>query len=504
MKMKPHILLVLLLAFLIVAGGCGNSGTSEQKDSLTMSVPVDITNLDPQNHVDYYSYLADVQIYDSLLYLDDFTNEYVMKLATSMEWNDDATKLTVKIKEGVKFTNGEELKASDVKFTIDRAIASEIYGSRVAMIDSCNVIDDYTVEIVLVNPYAPINSVLQGLFIVSEKAVTAAGSDYGNDVESVVGSGAYKIASWDKGQGYTFVRNEDYHGDAAFIKDITVKIIPDASTAIVALQNGEIDYIWELPPTQVRNLEDAEGVQIISSDTMNTAAILLNCSKPPFDNVDLRRAVAYAIDRDEATLVATDGTAKALNTYVAKGAFGLDETITAPARDIEKAKEYLVKAGYPNGLKIKILTQDDEAAKYMPVIQANLAEIGITAEIETLEWNASYDKKFAYDYELSDFIVSNRYLDTDFLYLWFKSDSSNNLAGFKNAELDKLLIAGRSETDPDKRIAIYKSAQEIMRDEVAEIPIFQSVGFSAAAEGLEGVVYKPVLINEFRNIKWSD
>lgn len=509
MKRRSLNLLVFLILMTLILSGCGQKSANDDqtqgtpKDSLVVAVSTEAANLDPQNHIDLFSYLISKQIYDSLLVFNNTTNEYENRLAESVEKAADGLSITVKIKEGVQFSNGEELKASDVKFTYDRAAASPKFGARVAQIADCQVIDDYTVKLNLKEPYAPSNSLLC-VYIVNEKAVTAAGEEYGNSVDGVVGTGAYLPVKWDKGEKIELTRNDNYFGDKAKIKDVIVRVIPEPSTASIALEKGEIDYLWEVTGDALKTLQQNSEIEIIHKETMETTQLILNCSKPPFDNADLRRAIAYAIDRDAATLVATNGTSKSVSTYLPKGAVGLAEDVVAPARDLEKAKEYLAKAGYPNGLNIKILAQNDASELFQPVIQANLAEIGITAEIEMMEFGAAYDKKFAMDYELSDSDLVNRLMDADFLYQWYKSDSGNNMIGYSNPEFDQLLVDGRKEMDPAKRDQIYKRAQEILRDEAVIIPIYQWDNYQAFNANLEGIEIPVIDVNQFKYISWKN
>lgn len=481
----------------------GNAQAPGTKDSVVVAVMSSTENFDPQNHLDLYSYLTDVQVYDTLEYINFETGEFELRLAESIEISEDATTATVKLKKGVYFHNGEELKASDVKFTYDRALASPLYGSRVGMIKECNVIDDYTVEIVCSYPYMPMNVFLGGVFIVNEKAVTAMGDAYGNSAEGIVGTGAYKLVSWDKGQTVKLTRNDDYFDGPAKVKDITIKCITSSDTATIALEKGDIDYIYESNVNQLENIEANANLSVTTGPLACVEMLVMNNEAAPFNDENIRKAVAYAISRDSIAVVA--GLGEPYSNYLDSLSFGYAGDVAAPERDLEKAKEYMALAGYPNGgLAITFIALEGQGSPdYAAVLQSDLAAIGIDMKIEIMEFNSGADKLFSGDYELSGIALSNRYLDADFFYQFYKSDASNNLFFFKSDELDSLLVEGRSEIDPDKRMEIYHKAQEILRDEVAYLPLYLFETISAHNKDLKGVEIPAILSSNFRKLYWD-
>ncbi|MDL2218199.1 ABC transporter substrate-binding protein [Christensenellaceae bacterium OttesenSCG-928-M15] len=484
-------------------GTAAPSALATGRDSVVIAVRSATENFDPQNHLDLYSYITDVQIYDALEYINFTTGEFELKLAESIEISADATKATVKLKEGVYFHNGEELKASDVKFTYDRAMASPLYGSRVGMLKECNIIDEYTVEIVCGYPYAPMDVFLGGVFIVNEKAVTQMGDAYGNSIENIVGTGAYKLVSWDKGQSVKLTRNDDYFGEKAHIKDITIKCLTSTDTATIALEKGDVDYIYESDMNQLQSLEANDKLAITSGPMACVEMLSMNIDKAPFNDINIRKAVAHAISRDSIAIVA--GLGDPFTHYLDSLSFGFAQDVTAPEKDIEKGKEYMAQAGYPNGgLSISFIAFEGQGSPdFAAVLQSDLAQIGIDMKIEIMEFNTGVDKLFAGDYELSSLALSNRYLDADFFYQWYTSTASNNFFFFKNDEFDTLVTEGRSEIDPGKREEIYHRAQEILRDEVAYAPLYQFVTVSPHNKELHGVEIPTILACEFRKLYWD-
>jgi peptide/nickel transport system substrate-binding protein len=519
-------IVAILLTVIMVMGaftGCGTNGeppapaeneteqpvgneeasgdeTVTKKDSLVISMASAIANLDPQGHADIYSLVPDVQIFDALIYADE-NGKYQLMLAESMEPSEDAMKMTVKIRQGVKFTNGDELKASDVKFSFDRGINSATFG-RVPGIEGVDIIDDYTVDIRFKEPTAYMEKPIKAVYIVNEKEVAAAGEDFGHSIEGVIGTGAYKITSWEKGQSLAFTRNEDYWQGEVPIKDMTIKIIADQSTAALALEKGEIDYIFDGDPVIEKTLKNAANVQIVSAPQNSFNFITMNCSKPPFDNVDLRKAVAYAINKEDIVIIAKEGNAKPTGYFVLETMEGHVEDVFSPEQDLEKAKEYLEKAGYKDGLTVTFISYDDESARTGAVIQDELSQIGITVEIQAMEFGAYVDKLFDADYEFG-IIGLMSLTDPGYIYNFIHSESGMSIFHYATPELDKLLDDGKKELDEAKRNAIYKEMQEILRDEQVFVPLYAITQYMYADKDLGGVKVFPVDVPHFRDLYWK-
>lgn len=475
-------------------------GTVTKKDSIVISMASAIANLDPQGHADIYSYVPDVQIFDTLIYADE-NAKWQLMLAESMEQSEDAMKMTVKIRQGIKFTNGDELKASDVKFSFDRGMnSSYFYG--VEDIEGVDIIDDYTVDIRYKEPTAYMEKYIALIFVVNEKEVTAAGEEFGNSIEGVIGTGAYKITSWEKGQNLTFTRNEDYWQGEVPIKDMTIKIIADQSTAALALEKGEINYIFDGDPVIAKTLENAANVQIVTAPQNSNTFISMNCGKPPFDNVDLRKAVAYAINKEDIVIIAKEGNAESTGHFVLEAMEGHAEDVFSPEQDLEKAKEYLEKAGYKDGLTVTFISYDDESARSGAVIQDELSQIGITVEIQAMEFGAYIDKMDNADYEFGIIGFMNM-ADAGFYSQVFHSEAGLSLSYYATPELDKLFEDGAKEMDEAKRNAIYKEVQEIFRDEQVFIPLYAITQYMYADKDLGGVKVFPLMIPHFRELYWK-
>lgn len=502
--------MVLAIMMLTACGGSSDSQTDSEEgaglvggsttSSLNVSMRADITNLDPQGHTDLYSFLADAQIFDTLIYMDE-NGEFQNLLAESLEQSEDATTMRVTIKQGVMFSNGEELKASDVKFSFERGVASTTFG-RISAVDHVDVIDDYTVDIVFVDPTAYMEMPLSAIFIVNEAEVTRVGDDFGNSIDGVIGTGAYEITSWEKGQSLTFVRNDDYWQGAADIENISIKIIADQSTAAIALQKGEIDYIFEADASLDRTLSEDENITTHSAMQNANMFIMLNCGQAPFDDLNLRTAVAYAINRDDISTVSTDGHGIPTGYFVLDTMLGQAEGMTLPDQDIELAKEYMAKSAYADGVTVTFITNDTETEKIATVVQAQLAEIGITVELQAMEFGAALDLYFAGDYEMSSTGFINM-INPDHYYKYMHSESGISFFWYTNDELDDLLLAGRTEIDEETRNEIYAQAQEIMRDEVIYIPLYAVQQYAFTNKDLGGVKIFPIMTPQFRELYWN-
>ena len=259
-------LVVMLVLSLFTACGGDSAGTnpggeaapaapSGEKDSVIVAMNADPTGFDPQVTLDATAMMVMYNIYDTLVESDGACSSDIRPgLAESWDISDDNMVYTFHLKSGVKFHNGEPFTAADAKFTIERAMVEPATASYCASIDKVDAPDDSTLVVTLKVPFANFLMNLGGSFfgVVNEKAVTESGEDYGRNP---VGTGPYKFVSWSSGDNVVLAYNEDYHGEAPAIKNVTYRVLPDTSTALVALQNGEIDALPNSAPIDAPTIE---------------------------------------------------------------------------------------------------------------------------------------------------------------------------------------------------------------------------------------------------------
>lgn len=518
MKKRITSILAMLMVLAFVLSACGGTqgdtnapsttedGQAKLQDTLTIATAGDTISLDPVMTNDNQSANTMMQIYEGLVKLDD-NNEPVPSLAEKFEQPDDSTYVFY-LKKGIKFHNGEELKASDVVFSLKRAIESAHVKHLFNTIDinSVKANDDYTVEFKMQKPYSGIVYALchPGGFIVNEKAVTEAGDSY---AQNPVGTGPMKFVSWSKANQMVMERFDDYHGDKASYKTLTFRVIPEPTNRMIELESGGVDMAYDISSIDLPKIEGNNDLQLFRTLDYGTTYLGFNCQKAPFDNPKVREAISYAID--------LEGTIKAVWLGVGKAAPGpLPETLAysisgekqPKKRDIEKAKALLKEAGFENGFQTTLSTNErKERVEMATVLKEQLSEVGIDLSINVLEWSAYNDllKNAQQDMFMIAWIADSPDPDT-FIYPCFHSSAAGeggNYAFFKDDEVDKLLDEARVVPNGDERGKIYRDAQERIMELNPWVPMYNGellVGAKASVEGMKLSPFGWYLLNEVK------
>ncbi|MGI2329178.1 glutathione ABC transporter substrate-binding protein [Planococcus sp. YIM B11945] len=483
--------LISLIALLFLSA-CGNGGGNSAangsggsgKNILTVAQNADAVTLDPHKTNDSASANPMQQVYNTLV---DLTPdmEVAPSLAESWEQVDDLT-WEFKLRQGVKFHNGEELKASDVKFTYDRLLdpATAAPGSfLLADVSEVKVIDDYTVQIISKEPFAPLvyNLTHVATSILNEKAVTEAGEKYN---QQPVGTGPFKFVSWEKSSKITFERYDDYFEGPASLEQIVFRIIPESGTAVAELKTGGIDMMLQLPSQHISQFKNSDTVEVNKVPSFQVKYLSFNMQEAPFDNPLVRQAINYATNKDAIIKAAYQGTAVTATSPLAPGLNGYNDQLEGYSYDVEKAKELLAEAGMPDGFDSTLYISDaDIDTKIGTILQSQLKEVGINLELKVMEWGAFLDETAN---GVPMFVLSWTTVTGDAdngMYALFHSKNAGgpgNRSFYKNEEVDTLLDQGRAETDAAKREDYYKQAQETIVDDAAW-------DFLAVSENIVGV-----------------
>lgn len=513
---KKGLILILAVLFTIatVLTGCGKGNstaaageTTEKKDSVNIAVSSEPTTLDPMNGNDLLTFAIQYQIFDTLI-KEDQNGELVPGLAEKWDLSSDGKEITFHLRKDVKFQNGEIMTAKDVVFSFERAIASSYTTRITGAMDSIEQIDDSTVKLKLKYPYGPILSCIASVSmgIVSEKAVEESGEGF---ARNPVGAGPYQLVEWKSGDKLVFKSFQDYYLGEAAIKNLTYNIISDSSTALVALEKGEIDQVMSPAAADRKNIQANENLKLYETPEASYLFVAFNTENGLFTNKLLREAVSYAIDRNSVILGALEGTGTPLEAPIPPSCFGFPKDFKNNPYDPEKAKQLLAEAGYPNGLKVKLRTMEGPTyAKPAEIIQENLRVVGIDAELELMERGA-YLKDVYTDcnYEITVNIVSALVLDADLItYGRFHSDlvgGGNNFCRFRNEEMDKALEMGRKSQSDEERTATYLKISQIVKDEVPLVPVMSGMRIIAANKDLAGVKAHPTMKYYVYDYHWE-
>ena len=440
-------------------------------------------------------------VYDTLVMFDS-SLQIVPGLAESWTASDDGLTWTFTLREGVTFHDGTPLSSSDVEFSIERISDPAIASPRAddfAVVASIETPDDRTVVMNLTEPFSPLLAKLAASLnvIVSEAAV----EQYGDLQENVIGTGPFRFVEYLPQTRMVLERNEDFWGtDAAgnalpYLDGIEFIFYPDPTARSTAIQTGNADFIEYVPAADVEILRADPNVEVVGGLSANFRSIYLNVERAPFDDVNVRRAMSYAIDEQavvDLALFGTGGVPATGTTIPASNFYGVGDSPYV-GQDLEAAREALAASDYPDGFAFDLYVTSTYDFLRTPaeVIQANLAEIGITANIVAEDWSIYLPKALEGDFEATLLGESGQSDPDDFLFNVFYTDNGGNLGNFSNAELDALLERGRQASDQDERRAIYAEAQEIILDQAPHVFLFHSSQYEALRQDVRGFEHFP-------------
>jgi peptide/nickel transport system substrate-binding protein len=442
-------------------------------------------------------------IYEPLLYLD-LDNSYKGLLAESWSVSDDNKTIAFKIRKGIKFTDGSALNAAAVKFTYERL---QKEGSKSPIQPTLkNVLtltakDDLTIVMELKEPYAPIFHDLATAYagILSPSAVQKANDDIGR---TAVGTGPYKLGEWKTGQEITLVKNADYtsapatfanHG-APYIDEVHIRVIPEPASQLAALQAGEIDGLG-LSATQLPQVEGDSKFKIYDSFTFGLTYLGFDAKRPPFDDPKLRRALSYAVNKNEIVqAVFENKLAKVACCPIAESIQGYDPKVAdAEAKyEVAKAKSSLDAIGYkagsdglrttPDGKPFKPVlytTTDATLGKVATLLQAQFKAVGVDLQVKQLESGALLAATPKAEHDL--YLNGYSWNEPDMYSLFLSCDrlKSSNRVLYCDPKLEDLIVQGRTTLDQAKRMQIYFNAQTYTLEQAPWQPLYMSVNKTA-------------------------
>ena len=509
---------VMFGALMLVLAACSGGSDKEEKpkeegqDSeesaeggeLVIGNLLDVNTLDPAGSNDVPSAAAQASIYETLVYRDEETSEITGGLATEWEQVDELT-WRFTIRDGVTFHDGEKLDAAAIKANLDRVRDPEVAASAAflfEMITEVTTPEDMVVEMKTDAPFAPLLSNLShgAAGIVSPKSIEEdyaamkEGKMAGSVVSSnPVGTGPFKFSEWKTGDYVKLERYDEYWGEKAKIDSVKFAVIPEAATREAELQNGGIDISIPIPPTDVASLNNSDYASVLEQTSTRITYLGFNVEKEPFDNVKVRQAITYMLDQQEIIDGVYEGFGVRATGGLSPDIFGFDKDLTAIDKDVDKAKALMKEAGLEDGFKTTLWTYTDpQNVEVAVLLQSTLKEINIDVEIEQMEFGAYLEKTANGEHDMFMLGWSNPTGDADYgLYSLFHSSyfgDPGNRSFYKNEEVDKYLDEGRDNADPEVRLAAYKKAQELIREDAPVVFIQHPqhlVGISNKVKGFE-------------------
>ena len=452
-----------LLAAACLCMAVSMTSFAADKSDIVVAVDADVDTLHPTDFSTTVELGVLNQIYDTLLYYSpDGTKDPEPRIAESYEISDDGLDYTFHLRDDVTFHDGTPVTADDVVFSIELYKASEYQGSQISMLSSVEATDEHTVVCHLDAPYSPF---LQGICspMIASKAYYESSED--DFVNNPIGTGPYKFVSRAKGSNIKLEANEDYYRGAPEIKEVTFEVIPDSSTKAIALQTGEVNFA-EIDSATKPQLEASPASSIAEVPTSAFSYIAMNTEKEPFNDVKVRQAINYAIDRDNLVAVCYDGEAEVNSNICAKERFGYSDDQFQYTYDPEKAKELLAEAGIETPYDLGEILVAEKYSNLATVIQNDLKAVGLDVTISVKEFNSYISDLQNGSYGITALNMTLEG-DTQTLEMAFTSDYIGiaNNARYSDEEMDKLFEQARTETDNDKRAEIFNEIFTKAQDE---------------------------------------
>jgi peptide/nickel transport system substrate-binding protein len=468
---------MLLATALVVAPGL----TGAQAADLVVGFSQEPYTLDPANHRNRGTETVIRNLYDGLVTRD--ANMLVVPEIAESITQVSPTIYDFKIRSGVKFHDGTEMTAQDVKFTLDRITQDGGMGggetsprqSLMGPVASVELIDEYTVRINLSEPWPILPAMLPNQQIVSQAFVEAMGNDGMATAEN--GTGPFRLVEWRKGDAIIMERFEDYYGGSpdiepvgkACVDRVIFKIIPESSSRVAALLAGDVHIIDELPTFSIAQVEANEGTEVMTVNGTRSFFIAMNNQGEIFDDVLVRQAVAHALDKDLIIDKILNGNAARIEGILSPDAFGSSD-LPVYEYDPEKTRAMLAEAGFPDGIEVT-LDVDGANKEIAEAVASVLTNSGIRvsvvvgeAEQLSLKWRTKGEPKTGDMYFSS---WGNGSLDPfDIFTPTHRTNDRGNSAGYANPELDALLDAAGIEIDAEKRAAMYREAELMINADV--------------------------------------
>ena len=483
---------LISIAVLIGCGGekKGVAGGGAAKDTLVIGLMTSPTNLDSRVGNDNASGRMFDLIHSGLIKVTP-NMDYAPDVAEKWETPDDKT-IVFHLNPNAKFQNGQPVKASDVKWTYDSMMDPNFVTSKrsgYAAVDHIEAPDEHTVIFKLKEPNP-------GIFDNLTVGILPTGADTNVYKTKPIGAGPYKVVDFRPDDRVVLEAFDQWHGGAPKIKHVVVRIIPDATTRVLEMRRGTVNFeVNAIPFENVAEFDGKPDFKVVKSPGSVYQYIAINMRDPNLAKADVRRAIAYAIDRERIIRDIQRGYAKPTDTMLAEGHWARAENLPDYPYDPNKAKQLLAKAGYPNGFSFVFKTSTDaEANSRAQVIQQMLKQVGVNMQIQSNEMSTFFADIGKGNFQMYS-LSRNGVQDPDFYYVIFFSKNTppdgQNRGYYNNPKVDQLLMQGRSTFDRAKRKPVYGEIQKIAQGDLPYISLYLQTNVAVMRSNIDGYVQYP-------------
>lgn len=506
---------VLALVAMLVVLGAGCAAPAPAEKVITVAQYADGVSLDPQDTNDNASYSIEKPILEGLIGFN-AKMEQIPQLAERWDASPDATVFTFYLRKNVKFHDGTPFNAAAVKANFDRVRNPDNKLKRYTLykiISQIDVIDEYTVRFTLSEPFGAMIATFAHPAggINSPTAVAKYGKDY---AKNPVGTGPYKFSEWVPNDHVTLVKNPDYwdKDNGPKVDKLIIKPVPESGTRIAMLQKGDAQFINTVPYPQADVVKADKNLELAANEAIYTYWLAMNTQKKPFDNVKVRQALNYAIDKESIIKAVLHGYGKPADSPLAPQVWGYTKVKTYPY-DPAKAKALLAEAGYPNGFKTVLRgAESTEAKEVMVAVQAQLKAVGVDAEVVSLDSATLSAERFkplaenTCQLEYSGWSPSTGDADWGIRPLLTKDNwppTNFTISFYTNPKVEDLVKAALQTSDAAKRKAAYAEVQQIVMDDAPWVFLWVNTLLGGKRANVDGIAIQPDGIGFYRSVYYK-
>ena len=483
-------------------GGQGNNGETGEPvkgGEITVGIAQDLDDsLDPHQTVAAGTREVLFNIFEGLV-KPNSDGEMIPAVAEKYELSEDGTTYTFTLRDGVKFHNGQTVTAEDVVYSINRCAAvpegqEKPLVAAFSAIRSVEALDEKTVTVTIAQ---------RDLEFISYMTAAIIPAGYADQATAPVGTGPFRFVSRTPQENFIMERFEDYWGTPAWLDKVTYKICENADALVMNLNGSSIDLCAHLTSAQAAQLNS--NFKVLEGTMNLVQAIYLNNQAKPFDNQLVRQALCYAIDRQGIMDMVADGhgTAVGSSIYPAFTKYFLPELVDKYPHSVEKAKELLAQAGYPNGFDMTISVPNN----YQPhmdtaeVVAEQLREAGIRVTIQPVEWSTWLDTIYnGRQFQATVVGVDAANMTARAMLERFTSDYAKNFINYSNPAYDALFQQAINATDEAAQTDLYKQMETMLADTAANVYIQDLSDLVAMRQDLGGLKFYPIYVLDLSTV----
>lgn len=491
----------LVLAIMLIISSCVPAATPAPEEEegkyggvLKVAIQADVVGLDPHLEGSYSSFLVIQQVYEGLMH---FTPEMDIEplLAESYEVKDPLT-YEFKLRQGIKFHNGREMTSADVKYSLDRIRDPDGGSPRsqyLTAIESVDTPDDYTVVIRLSEPFAPLLSYLAnpGFDVVPQEVV----EEHGDLVRTMVGTGPFMFVEQIPNTRTVVERNPNYWSEGRpYLDGIEFIPMPEDRGRTDNIVTGNVDYADQIPQKDIDILEDNPDIRLEGGLSSLHDFLFFNLRNPPFDDLKVRQAIAWALDREAMTETILYGHGQAITCgKIWPYSWAYHDCNYYSGQDLAKAQQLLSESGYADGFSVVLKCGAPYKAQIdaAQMVKEWLQPLGIEVEVVPVEWSTYIDDLMSHNFDMAIVGWMGMTDPDEWVFNHYHSDGQWNLWGYSNPTVDELLEEARTLVTPEERKPLYDEVQEILAEEVPVAYFFWYEQYEAVADYVNGYEHMP-------------